>query len=264
MVDIIFYHQRHMGSTQMDINLLVFLHLNRNAFRYPSVVNSDDIFMLVKSGSFRFWEEEGPEYIVKANEGALFRRDVLYHREIIEPASLYLFRYRAGQTVFDRDYVTFEDQNRVMSTLAMLDRIDADAAGGHELQASLFQDLAVQYAVENRFAVGRRETEDAQVMQAIRYIKTHLHMKITISQAGRESGLSQAQFIRRFKAFTGMTPQDYAASLKLQKAKSLLRDSDVPIQKVAELCGFENGYYFSNFFKKKTGMSPSGYRSTAL
>lgn len=61
-----------------------------------------------------------------------------------------------------------------------------------------------------------------------------------------------------------MTPSQYAAWAKLRKARTLLAESDLSVKKIAFACGFENEYYFSNFFKKHTGLSPTAYRRTLV
>jgi AraC-like DNA-binding protein len=47
----------------------------------------------------------------------------------------------------------------------------------------------------------------------------------------------------------------------MQKAKELLTGSSLQIKEIANACGFENEYYFSNFFKKHIKMSPSDFRN---
>ena len=48
--------------------------------------------------------------------------------------------------------------------------------------------------------------------------------------------------------------------MKLEQAKYLLFETDFLIKDIATMCGFENEFYFSNFMKKQTGMSPSELR----
>ena len=43
---------------------------------------------------------------------------------------------------------------------------------------------------------------------------------------------------------------------------NLLTDTDLLIKEIAYACGFENEYYFSNFFKKHTTLSPSAFRAS--
>jgi iron complex transport system substrate-binding protein len=59
-----------------------------------------------------------------------------------------------------------------------------------------------------------------------------------------------------------MPPSEYLAAIRMKKAESLLSDTALPVREVAAACGFENEYYFSNFFKRHKGHSPSAFRKT--
>ena len=61
-----------------------------------------------------------------------------------------------------------------------------------------------------------------------------------------------------------MTPSNYIALLRIQKAKEMLSNTELPIKEVAAACGFEDAYYFSNFFKKQFGISPTSFRRSTL
>jgi len=50
----------------------------------------------------------------------------------------------------------------------------------------------------------------------------------------------------------------------VETATLLLTSTDLPISKIADTLGFDNQFYFSNFFKKQTGMVPSSYRRLYL
>lgn len=76
----------------------------------------------------------------------------------------------------------------------------------------------------------------------------------------REQGISHTSFRRHFTAQVGMAPVAYLLELRLRKATQLLAQTTLPVQTIAAECGFENPLYFSRFFKKRTGHSPSGAR----
>ncbi len=240
----------------MKFQLIVAPRVSREKFTLEDFLGSDDIFALVKEGSF-FVTREDKSFTVRANEGFLFKRNTLYHRSVIEPITAYLFRYKAEEHAFEREHVIFKDQVRLGTTLEMLDLLDSRVLReDFEYRNHLFYDLIMQYEVENK----RSQSIDEPIELAISKINGSLHRGIDLSRLGVESGLSYVQFLRRFKAFTGLTPSDYITELRLQKAKQLLTDTNLLIRDVAFSCGFENEYYFSNFFKKHTSMSPKAFR----
>lgn len=84
--------------------------------------------------------------------------------------------------------------------------------------------------------------------------------RLSNAQLAQLCGLNKHYFIRLFKSATGMAPQQYYAELAIDRAKSLLEDTDFFVSQIASLCGFEDCFYFSRLFKKHTGMSPAAYR----
>lgn len=241
----------------METQLLVFRKAVRSRFVMPDYLGSDDVFAVVLEGSFSVsWE--GKTAAVRESEGFLFRKNVLYHRSVISPVTMYLFRYRSREPAFARDHVIFEDQGRLHTTLSLLKQLDGGIfKDDYSYRCHLFQDLVLQYAVEN----GVFQGADPLIVQAVAQIKDRLPMGVDLAAVAQKTGLSYVQFLRRFKAFTGMTPMDYVTSLRLQRAKELLTGSTLPVKKIANVCGFENEYYFSNFFKKHTGRSPKAFRT---
>ena len=55
---------------------------------------------------------------------------------------------------------------------------------------------------------------------------------------------------------------DYVNGLRLNKAKSLLRDSKLSMEEIADACGFSSANYLGLVFKKEMGISPLNYRKT--
>ncbi|MBU4198996.1 MAG: AraC family transcriptional regulator [Verrucomicrobia bacterium] len=65
-----------------------------------------------------------------------------------------------------------------------------------------------------------------------------------------------------FKNHSRHSPIQHILNARIEKAKTLLTGDDLRIKEVADRCGFENTFYFSRFFRKLTGYTPSQY--TAL
>ena len=74
-------------------------------------------------------------------------------------------------------------------------------------------------------------------------------------------GLSESQTIRLFKKAYGKTPYAYLFERRVWLARHLLRETSLSVSQIAEKLAFSDEYYFSGLFKKKTGVSPSAYRS---
>jgi len=83
---------------------------------------------------------------------------------------------------------------------------------------------------------------------------------IDFALLSRTLGISYTTFRRRFKQQTGVSPAQFQSAIRLNRARDLLASTDLPITEVATQTGFETIFYFSEFFKKKTGQAPSDYR----
>lgn len=240
----------------MKIALTVSIRAFRKSFNMEHFCGSDDIFVLVKTGSFYVNGQNG-KYTVNKNEGFLFRKNVVYKRQVIEPVTMYLFRYKSETKAFDKEHIVFQDQERISSTLSMLERLDCGIfENDFETRANLFTDIVTQYAIENLLP----QVSDPIIYAAMNEIRRSFHNNLNLPEIARRTGLSYVQFLRRFKEYTGMTPTDYLYGLRIQKAKSLLADTELLIKEVSDACGFDNEYYFSNFFKKHVKVSPSSFR----
>lgn len=72
---------------------------------------------------------------------------------------------------------------------------------------------------------------------------------------------TKSHAIRAFKKEFGITPYNYLLQKKLLHAKMLLENSAMPIRDIAFALGFHDSHYFSNFFKKQTGIRPQAYKN---
>lgn len=75
-------------------------------------------------------------------------------------------------------------------------------------------------------------------------------------------GITYRSFRYLFAKETGTSPLQYYLSVKLSRAKNLLKSSDIPIEEIAHTLGFKTNWYFAHFFTKATGISPRDYRRT--
>jgi AraC-like DNA-binding protein/CheY-like chemotaxis protein len=73
-------------------------------------------------------------------------------------------------------------------------------------------------------------------------------------------GMSPFRFSRSFRVAFGVTFRDYLSECRLTHAKRLLGNAQVSVTDVAAMVGFNDPSYFARLFKKRTGVSPTGYR----
>lgn len=107
------------------------------------------------------------------------------------------------------------------------------------------------------------ETAKAGPLAAVLpHLRDHYLEDLTIPQLAALAGVSESHFYKMFKKETGITVVQYVHSLKIQKAKTLLRGTTLPVERIAEDLAFEDKSYFYRLFKKTVGRTPDGYRKS--
>lgn len=99
------------------------------------------------------------------------------------------------------------------------------------------------------------------VAKALRYMEQAFSRIGGLDDIARASGLSRFHFLRLFRNCTGTTPVEHLNKLRIEKAASLLRTTDLTLEAIAEQVGYANGNYFSKVFRHWVGTSPGRYRS---
>ena len=96
---------------------------------------------------------------------------------------------------------------------------------------------------------------------ALRYLEDSLgDPELSNSLLAEKCGISEVYFRKLFREQFGTSPRQYILELRLQKARQLLAESRLPVQNIAELCGFTNPYHFSRAFRQATNRTPTEYR----
>ena len=108
------------------------------------------------------------------------------------------------------------------------------------------------------------EDFDSPLSDAILYVQNHLSEQISVPQMAQAAGYHVSYFTQLFQKRMGISPGQFIQQKKAETAAQLLTSTDLPISEIAESLGFISPFYFSNFFKKRTGMTPSTYRNIYL
>ena len=114
----------------------------------------------------------------------------------------------------------------------------------------------VNYMNDRKFGKSSYLIEKAKL-----YIQQGLHdPNFSIEAVARHVNISNSYFSILFKQETGQTFVDYLTSLRMKKAKYLLKNSGYRTYEISDMVGYNNSTYFSTIFKKYTGCTPSEYR----
>ena len=96
------------------------------------------------------------------------------------------------------------------------------------------------------------------------YIETNLERKITLAELATIAGVGKYYFCRLFKNSINTTPYSYVLHRRIERAKRLLKDYDLPICDIALECGFSNQSHLTKHFRSILGTSPMKYRQNNM
>jgi YesN/AraC family two-component response regulator len=108
------------------------------------------------------------------------------------------------------------------------------------------------------------EAQDEEERQIIRKVKElialRLDQDISLQYLADQVHLNHRYLSVLFKSETGQNLSDYVTRCRMDKARTLLRTTQLKIQDIARLSGYPNGKYFMSVFKQVVGVTPSEYR----
>ncbi|GAB2698555.1 response regulator [Paenibacillus thermoaerophilus] len=132
------------------------------------------------------------------------------------------------------------------------------------------RDVLVRWARrrEEKRAAERQAEESAQdnspIDRAIRYIRDHLGGdELTLQETAKHVCLNPSYFSQLFKQRTGRTFIDYVTEKRMETAAKLLQQTELRVQEISNRVGYTEPAYFSNQFRKWSGLTPSEYRKKA-
>ena len=108
----------------------------------------------------------------------------------------------------------------------------------------------------------RHLAESSLVSSIERFIEEHLAETPALPIICDHFSISRTYLCRIFKEETGTSPIDYWIALKIKEAKKLIREGNHNITQISELLGYSSIHHFTRMFKRVTGLSPTGYKSS--
>lgn len=95
-----------------------------------------------------------------------------------------------------------------------------------------------------------------------RYIDEHFKENLTLDLLAEQTHVSKYYMVHAFTEEYGISPINYMISCRVEEAKHLLKNDDYTLAHISHMLGFSSPSYFSQTFKRLTGMSPKEYRKT--
>ncbi|WP_233849408.1 GlxA family transcriptional regulator [Paraburkholderia sp. HD33-4] len=101
----------------------------------------------------------------------------------------------------------------------------------------------------------------AELVEVVRLMEANIEEPLSLEEFARLVRLSQRQLQRMFKKFLSVSPTNYYLTLRLRRARELLRNTDASISHVTSICGFHSPCHFSKAYRAQYGYPPSVERT---
>ena len=103
---------------------------------------------------------------------------------------------------------------------------------------------------------------ERQLRRAIDFIEANLEHDPALPEVAAVVGLSPVYFARQFRITTGLAPHQYLLRVRIERAKRLLSNGELPIAAVALECGFCHQEHLTRVFRRQCGTTPAAYRAS--
>ncbi|OPC79448.1 transcriptional regulator [Embleya scabrispora] len=116
------------------------------------------------------------------------------------------------------------------------------------------------YADDVQEAIAREVADSVGLDPTLRWMRDHLHDPLTVAGLAAHARTSVSSLTRRFHAHTGLSPLQYLLRLRLEEAQRLLRETDLPVELIADRTGFAAPAAMRRYFRALGDTTPSAYR----
>ncbi len=121
------------------------------------------------------------------------------------------------------------------------------------------QTIAGQVSAPPRRAPDHKPLSPAQMRRIHDFIEAHLGEPIGLVEIATAAGLSPYHFARRFKAGTGLSPHRFLLRRRLDRARKLIADRDLPLAAIAHAAGFSSQSHMTTAFRENLGRTPGWF-----
>jgi ligand-binding sensor protein/AraC-like DNA-binding protein len=120
--------------------------------------------------------------------------------------------------------------------------------------------LTITESITSNEAILGFETNNTLLKPGLEYIYDHYCEKLTLDDVAAICNISTSYFSRLFKRETGLSFPNFINELRVNKAKDLLIQTDLPIMSISNDLGFDECTYFIRVFKQSVNATPASYR----
>jgi len=248
------------------VNLKLILHnagYGKKEFDVKEGARSWGILLLISAGSYTLtFPRTGESFTLLPYEISYIPPDTPFFRHVEDPIDFHQFVFQAKQ---EHPFLESLHPGRLAIPPSQAASILQNLSLSLKLPQHSELILAeLEHIIRVNYLFSRQDATDSlseDIRAVVSYMENHLAERINLDHLAAQAYLSTTGLIWKFHRQLGTTPQQYLILLRMRLAKQLLLEEALSISHIAERCGYANAYYFSNAFRKSSGMSPTEFRS---
>ncbi|MGL6339868.1 MAG: helix-turn-helix domain-containing protein [Waterburya sp.] len=144
----------------------------------------------------------------------------------------------------------------------LADECPAGKLYGESFGASLAVHLVKNFSIVSLTSDRLEALSSKKQQEVLDFIEAYLDTDIRLEDLAKIAGISKYYFCRLFKQAMQIPPHQYVVRRRIERAKELLKYSDLTIVEIALACGFAHQSHLSRHFKRIIGISPQKFRNS--
>jgi transcriptional regulator GlxA family with amidase domain len=104
------------------------------------------------------------------------------------------------------------------------------------------------------------QTASNPLTAALAYVRKNLSQPMTVADMAEQVSLSPSAFAHLFRDVTGKSPYQFVKELRLDRARELLVDGELPVTVVSRQVGYASSSHFIGEYRRRFGMTPRAYQ----
>jgi AraC family transcriptional regulator len=202
------------------------------------------------------------------SQGSHFRNALLlYLRPIFVRSAVSDFNFSYNEIALTPQ-IGFRNKHILHVAMSLLHELnEANVVGQHyadSLATALAMQLVRRYSSLKDARIGRGGMSPHKLRKALGLIDHHLaeeeEGRVPLRVVAKEVGMSYFHFSRAFKQSIGTSPTSYIAERRIERAKKLMQETDLPISEIAIRSGFSSQSHFTTSFRRLAKVTPRSFR----
>jgi AraC family transcriptional regulator len=239
----------------LNLGAPFFTHVYPGKRRFEGRILSGEV-AIIPAGSSWTCRSEGPDSLTML---------LLYLRPLFVRAAARDLNFSHNET----PQIGFKDRHISHIAMSLLHELNEGNVVGRVYADSLASGLAIQlvrrYSTLKDIHVGHGGMAPHKLRKALALIEHHIsdeeEGRVALRAVARDVSMSYFHFSRAFKQAMGMTATSYIAERRIERAKKMLEETELPISEIALRSGFSSQSHFTTAFRRLAGATPKAFRA---